>query len=88
MSSSMTEFPAHPDVRGAVHQNMYLARGTREVHAVITVDAHADPSAPADTPAPGAAEVLILDCSASMNFPAEKINKTKEGRLRGHRRAA
>jgi hypothetical protein len=64
--------------RGAVYQNLYLASGAREVHAVITVDAHADPSAPADTPAPGAAEVLILDCSASMNFPAEKITKAKE----------
>ena len=64
--------------RGAVHQNLYLASGAREVHAVITVDAHVDPNAPADTPAPGAAEVLILDCSASMNFPAEKIIKAKE----------
>jgi hypothetical protein len=54
--------------RGAVYQNLYLASGAREVHAVITVDAHADPSALADTPAPGAAEVLILGCSASMNF--------------------
>jgi hypothetical protein len=52
------------EFRGVVHQNLYLVAGAREVHAVITVDAHADPGALVHTSAPGAAEVLILGCSA------------------------
>jgi hypothetical protein len=69
-----------PEFRGAVHQNLYLAQGGQEVHAVITVDAAADPgnrSAP-DSSGPAAAEVLILDCSGSMGHPPEKIVKAKE----------
>lgn len=62
------------DFRGAVHQNLYLAPGVREVHAVITIAARGDPAALV----PGAAEVLILDCSRSMGTPAEKIAKAKE----------
>src|SRR5579884_3105336 len=62
------------DFTGAVHQNPYLAAGTREVHAVITVDARGNP----ETAAPTAAEVIIVDCSGSMGFPAEKIVKVKE----------
>ncbi len=67
-----------PTFRGAVHQNLYLAKGGREVHAVITVDAEGDTGAAANAPPPQAAEVLILDFSASMGFPPEKIIKAKE----------
>ncbi|MDQ2882196.1 MAG: VWA domain-containing protein [Actinomycetota bacterium] len=67
-----------PEFRGAVHQNLYLAHGAREVHAVITVDTRQDLGMKANAPAVGAAEVLILDCSGSMGFPAEKIVKAKE----------
>jgi VWA domain-containing protein len=69
-----------PEFRGAVHQNMYLADGGREVHAVITVDADGG-LAQANTvvaTAPEAAEVLILDCSGSMGSPPEKIVKAKQ----------
>jgi len=69
-----------PEFRGAVHQNLYLAEGCQEVHAVITVDAETDPgndSAP-NSSGPAAAEVLILDCSGSMGHPPEKIVKAKE----------
>jgi hypothetical protein len=72
----MTEFPARPEARGAVHQNLFLARGAREVHAVITVDTEAGPVGSAS--APEAAEVLILDCSGSMNHPPEKITRAKQ----------
>ena len=67
-----------PKFRGAVHQNLYLAQGAREVHAVITVDTQQSPGVKENAPLPGAAEVLILDCSGSMGFPAEKIVKAKE----------
>ena len=65
-----------PEFHGAVHQNLYLAKGSREVHAVITVDAQGD--AAIEHAQPPAAEVLILDSSASMGAPAEKIVKAKE----------
>ena len=63
---------------GAVHQNLYLVEGGREVHAVITVDAEGDLAATANTPPPEAAEVIILDCSGSMGSPPEKIVKAKQ----------
>lgn len=63
---------------GAVHQNLYLAEGGREVHAVITVDAEGDLAATANAPSPEAAEVIILDCSGSMGSPPEKIVKAKQ----------
>ena len=69
-----------PEFRGTVHQNLYLAEGGQEVHAVITVDTEAglgDGSAPTSS-GPAAAEVLILDCSGSMGHPPEKIVKAKE----------
>ncbi|MDQ3988268.1 MAG: VWA domain-containing protein [Actinomycetota bacterium] len=69
-----------PEFRGAVHQNLYLAEGGQEVHAVITVDTETgrgEGSAP-DSSGPAAAEVLILDCSGSMGHPPEKIVKAKE----------
>ena len=66
------------EFRGAVHQNLYLDEGGREVHAVITVDAEGDLAVTANAPSPEAAEVLILDCSSSMGFPPEKIVKAKQ----------
>ncbi|MGH3696089.1 MAG: VWA domain-containing protein [Pseudonocardiaceae bacterium] len=62
------------EFRGVVHQSLHLAPGVREVHAVITVDAQVTRAALV----PGAAEILILDCSRSMGTPAEKIIKAKE----------
>jgi von Willebrand factor type A domain len=67
-----------PEFRGAVHQNLYLVEGGREVHAVITVDAHGNLPATEPAPSPAAAEVLILDCSGSMGAPPEKIGKAKQ----------
>jgi von Willebrand factor type A domain len=66
------------EFRGAVHQNLYLAEGARDVHAVITVDACGDLGATSSAPPPDAAEVLILDCSGSMGFPQEKIKQAKQ----------
>ncbi len=64
--------------RGAVHQNLYLAEGGREVHAIITVDAQAAAGAMVDAASPDAAEVLVLDCSGSMGAPANKAIKAKQ----------
>ncbi|MGD9483042.1 VWA domain-containing protein [Streptomyces sp. TRM70308] len=69
-----------------VHQNPYLPRGGREVDAVVTVTATggglplpapgADPVA--DSAAPRAAVVLMVDCSGSMDHPPEKMRHARE----------
>jgi len=76
---------SHPDVRIEVEQNEYLPEGGRQVHAIVTVDV-AFPGRDVDARAAGAgdaaagdaAEVVIIDCSASMEHPADKIVKAKE----------
>src|ERR1700721_2774082 len=63
-----------------IDQNPYLPVGGRDVSAVVTVTADAEPTdgAPswsdsADGGAEGSAEIIIVDCSGSMDFPPEKI---------------
>ena len=59
-----------------IDQNPYLPVGGRDVSAVVTVTADADGSdgAPsAQDSADGSAEIIIVDCSGSMDFPPEKI---------------
>src|SRR3984885_6729737 len=63
-----------------IDQNPYLPVGGRDVSAVVTVTADAEPTdgAPswsdsADGSAEGSAEIIIVDCSGSMDFPPEKI---------------
>jgi hypothetical protein len=54
-----------------VNQNEHLPEGGTEVHAVVTVTADAGGAA-AGPPAP-AAEVILLDCSGSMDYPRTKM---------------
>jgi len=61
-----------PVVRGEVHQNLYLAVGSTEVQALITIDATVVEQ-PVPVARPKAAEVIILDESASMGSPQLKI---------------
>src|SRR5580693_767311 len=59
-----------------IDQNPYLPLGGREVSAVVTVTADAvatDGAPPATDRADGSAEIIIVDCSGSMDFPPEKI---------------
>lgn len=51
-----------------IAQNTYLARGADRVDAVVTLTAH--PAAISDD-RPSAAEVILLDCSASMYRPSK-----------------
>lgn len=53
-----------------VYQNEYLPDGAREVNAVLTVTASGPPVATAGT---AAAEVIIVDCSGSMEYPRAKM---------------
>jgi von Willebrand factor type A C-terminal domain/von Willebrand factor type A domain len=60
-----------------IDQNPYLPVGGRDVSAVVTVTADTEaadgggPSTPDS--ADGSAEIIIVDCSGSMDFPPEKI---------------
>jgi hypothetical protein len=61
-----------------IDQNPYLPVGGRDVSAVVTVTADADADADGGGPswqgsAGGSAEIIIVDCSGSMDFPPEKI---------------
>jgi VWA domain-containing protein len=59
-----------------IDQNPYLPVGGRDVSAVVTVTADAEAAEGAPSPtgsADGSAEIIIVDCSGSMDFPPEKI---------------
>src|SRR6204780_4741793 len=61
-----------------VDQNQYLPEGGRDVSAIVTVTSAGDPAAPAPgttaaTTAGAAAEIIIIDCSGSMEYPHTKI---------------
>ena len=75
----------YPDFNFEINQNEFLSAGAREVHAVVTLTAT---SASADRPAAtfgapagyGAdnVEVIIIDCSGSMDYPRTKMIAAKE----------
>src|SRR6185437_14545576 len=56
-----------------VFQNEYLAAGAREVNAIATVTAPDSLPAAADGGGAGRAEIIIVDCSGSMDYPHAKI---------------
>lgn len=72
---------AIPDFRVEVYQNEYLPENGSEVNAIVTVTSEAANeagSSPADAPSGAeAAEVIIVDCSGSMNYPRTKMNEAK-----------
>ena len=57
-----------------VFQNEYLPAGGRDVNAIVTVTSGLL-AAPQGIPA--AAEIIIVDCSGSMNDPADKMAEAK-----------
>ncbi|WP_163506652.1 vWA domain-containing protein [Fodinicola acaciae] len=57
-----------------VFQNEYLPEGAAEVNAIITVTATGSGAA---KPAGPAAEVIIMDCSGSMEMPRTKLDEAK-----------
>jgi von Willebrand factor type A C-terminal domain/von Willebrand factor type A domain len=57
-----------------IDQNPYLPVGGRDVSAVVTVTADAAGDEPAwQDSADDSAEIIIVDCSGSMDYPPEKI---------------
>ncbi len=57
------------------YQNEYLAEGAAEVNAVVTVTATGSAEAPEES---GAAEIIIIDISGSMNYPATKMRAAQQ----------
>jgi len=71
--------PSLPGFTVDIDQNPYLPVGGRDVSAVVTVTADASGEVPSPGPgAPdgasgGSAEIIIVDCSGSMDHPPSKI---------------
>ena len=70
---------SEPNFTVEVFQNEYLPTGGRDVNAIVTVtapDTGQAPRAPGQGAAAdgiGRAEIIIVDCSGSMNYPHAKI---------------
>jgi len=73
---------SHPRFSVDIFQNEYLAEGAREVNAIVTVTATGGgtsgglPAAPRE--GAGAAVVVMVDCSGSMDHPAAKMRNARE----------
>ncbi|MBV9795849.1 MAG: VWA domain-containing protein [Actinobacteria bacterium] len=69
-----------PDLAGFtidVFQNEFLPAGGRNVNAIVTVTSGLHSATLASPAAAAAAEVIIVDCSGSMNDPAGKMAEAK-----------
>jgi hypothetical protein len=64
----------------AVSQQKYLPAGAghKELHAIVTVQVSGADGA---APGPALAEVLVLDCSSSMDSPEEKFRAAKKAAI-------
>ncbi|HJQ45573.1 MAG TPA: VWA domain-containing protein [Amycolatopsis sp.] len=62
------------DFQIEVYQNEYLPQGSAEVNAIVTVTSSGSAAPVRDTPA---AEVIIVDCSGSMDHPRTKMAAAK-----------
>ena len=60
-----------------VDQNQYLPEGGRDVSAVATVSSGADVAIAAPGGGAGSAEIIIVDCSGSMDYPPTKMSQAK-----------
>jgi len=60
------------------YQNEYLAEGATEVNAIVTVTASDGPAMAAGGELPEAVELILLDCSGSMEQPATKLRAARQ----------
>ncbi|GJF34465.1 VWA domain-containing protein [Kitasatospora sp. NE20-6] len=74
--------PNAPHFSVDIFQNEYLAEGSREVNAIVTVTATGGGTSggrPLTAGAPAdAAVVIMIDCSGSMDHPAAKMRNARE----------
>jgi hypothetical protein len=68
---------SQPDFTVEIFQNEFLPDQGREVNAIVTVTSSGAMEA-APAPAANAAEIIIIDCSGSMNAPATKIAAARQ----------
>ena len=81
----------YPNFAFEINQNEFLAAGVREVHAVVTLTAAPTAGGGSSAAAPQAygssasgssakdnVEVIIIDCSGSMDYPRTKMMAAKE----------
>jgi hypothetical protein len=61
-----------------IDQNPYLPAGGRDVSAIVTVTADETGDAQSDVPPDGgSAEIIIIDCSGSMDYPPTKLAEAR-----------
>jgi VWA domain-containing protein len=61
-----------------IDQNPYLPVGGRDVSAIVTVTADDTGDAPSEAPPDGgSAEIVIVDCSGSMDYPPAKLAEAR-----------
>jgi len=61
-----------------IDQNPYLPAGGRDVSVIVTVTADATDGGPAAAaPGGGSAEIVIIDCSGSMDYPPAKMTEAR-----------
>ena len=60
-----------------IDQNPYLPAGGRDVSAIVTVTADETGDGPAAVPSGGNAEIIIIDCSGSMDYPPTKMTEAR-----------
>jgi von Willebrand factor type A C-terminal domain/von Willebrand factor type A domain len=61
-----------------IDQNPYLPAGGRDVSAIVTVTADATGAGPAAAASGGgSAEIVIIDCSGSMDYPPAKLAEAR-----------
>jgi len=66
-----------PDFTVDIFQNEYLPDGAREVNAIVTVTSAGSVTDGPASPA-SAAEIIIIDCSWSMDEPKTKLTQARE----------
>jgi hypothetical protein len=59
----------------SVYQNEFLASGAAEVNAIVTVTSTGTPTGPSSA---RAAQVVMVDCSGSMDYPATKMAAARQ----------
>jgi hypothetical protein len=68
---------ALPGFTVEIDQNPYLPAGGRDVSAIVTVTANSVAGGPSPAPDGGSAEIIIIDCSGSMDFPPAKLAEAR-----------
>jgi hypothetical protein len=64
-----------PQFSVSVYQNEYLSEGANEVNAIVTVTSSGSTAGPSNA---RAAQVIMVDCSGSMDYPSTKMSAARQ----------